>query len=56
MPNMGHCRFTNTHADLRDCYEHIDDEDLSTEEQKSRKRLIRLCVLIAADYGEDPNA
>ena len=51
--NMGYVRFTNTLQDLRDCYEHMDDDDLSEEEEKARQRLIKLCEDIAADYGED---
>lgn len=49
MSNMDHCRFTNTLEDLRDCYEHMDDEDLSEAEAKARLRLIKLCVDIAVD-------
>jgi len=51
MANMGHCRFLNTNKDIEDCMEHIDDHDLSDEEQKSRKELIENCVQIALDYG-----
>ena len=55
MANMGYCRFQNTARDLDDCYDHMDDEDLSSEEQAARKRLIDLCCDIAADYeGEEP--
>lgn len=58
MANMSHCMFTNTLADLRDCYEkmaEIDsgDRKLGPEEEKSRQRLIKLCVQIASDYGEE---
>jgi len=53
--NMGHCRFQNTDQDLDDCYEHIDDKDLSEEESKARKNLIERCVEIALDYGWEIN-
>jgi hypothetical protein len=29
MPNMSYCRFVNTYQDLQECFEHMDDEDLS---------------------------
>ena len=47
MGNMGYCRFENTLSDLEDCFEHLDDQDLSGEEEKARAQLIRLCVEIA---------
>jgi hypothetical protein len=53
MPNMSYCRFSNTLADLEDCYENIDVSELSPAEEKARKRLIKLCSQIAADCGED---
>ena len=53
MPNMSYCRFTNTVADLRDCYDNMDDDDLSDAEKKARERLIKLCRQIADDYADD---
>lgn len=53
MANMGYCRFHHTLEDLRDCQDHMDDDDLSEEEEKARQRLIKLCQDIAADYSED---
>jgi len=53
MSNMGYCRFENTLPDLRDCYEHINDDDLSDREIKSRRRLLELCALIASEYEDD---
>jgi len=54
MPNMSYCRFTNTLADLRDVYDHMDDdEELNFEEKSARKQLIQLCEDIAAEYGEE---
>jgi len=40
---MSYCRFHNTLADLKDCHEHMDDHDLSAEECKARKWLIKIC-------------
>jgi hypothetical protein len=51
--NMVYCRFQNTLKDLQDCYEHMDDNDLSEEEARAREQLIRLIEQIAYDYGED---
>jgi len=52
MANMGYCRFENTLEDLRDCYEHIDDDNLSNEEWKARAKLIELCRMIAGEVRE----
>ncbi|MCK7461146.1 MAG: hypothetical protein MZU84_03315 [Sphingobacterium sp.] len=49
MANMGYCRFSNTLHDLRDCYEHMDDEDLSDSESEARERLIEVCREIAGE-------
>ena len=53
MANMSYCRFQNTLQDLRECYEHMDDSDLSDEEKAARKRLAKLCDQIASDYVVD---
>ena len=58
MPNMGYCRFRNTLDDLRDCYEHLDDEagedeGLGEEEAEAREQLIDLCKQIAKEKGDD---
>lgn len=50
MGNMGYCRFQNTVIDLQDCYDHIDDEGLSEEEQRAKDRLIHICQNIACDF------
>ena len=52
MANMEYCRFTNTREDLQDCLEHMDDEDVSSDEQRARRAIIRLAVTMALDYGE----
>jgi hypothetical protein len=57
MANMTYCRFANAVADLRDCYDHMDDSDgLSPEEKRARLRLIKLCCEIASDYGAEDAA
>ena len=43
---MSYCRFENTYNDLRDCYNNIDNTDLSKTEEAARKRLIELCQSI----------
>lgn len=52
MGNMQHCRFTNTLADLRDCYNNM-DEDLSGDEAHAQNRLLLLCARIVADYASE---
>lgn len=51
--NMSYCRFQNTLTDLRDCAEHLDDGDLSEEEQRARYRLLKLCQTIMSDYESE---
>ncbi len=53
MANMSYCRFNNTLQDLQDCYEHMDDDDLSEAEQEARTRLIRLCAEMADNYEDE---
>jgi len=53
MANMGYCRFENTSGDLEDCFDHMDEKDLSESEQKARKKIIKLCVDSALDYGHE---
>jgi len=52
MANMSYARFQNTLKDLRDCYDNL-DEELSESEEKDRAKLIKLCRLIADEYGDD---
>ena len=49
MSNMSYCRFQNTLEDLRDCSDYLDEFDLSEEEAKARKRLIKVCQSIVDD-------
>lgn len=53
MANMAYCRFQNTAADLFDCMEHLDDNDLPEAEAKAREQIIRYAKQIAAEFGED---
>jgi hypothetical protein len=54
MPNMSYCRFYNTLEDLRDCYDHIDDDlSDSEEEARARKALVKLCAEITNVCGEE---
>ena len=55
MANMGYCRFENTLGDLQDCQEHIGDYDLSETEMSAREEMIRICVEIALDFGQEIN-
>jgi len=48
---MSYCRFQNTSSDLDDCYENMDDNDLSDDEKEAREDLIEKCIEIAIDYG-----
>lgn len=55
MSNMHYCRFQNTLADLRDCYDALNEnneiyEGLSEEETRAAKRLLILCDRIAEDF------
>ena len=43
---MSYCRFQNTASALRDCYNNLDDSDLSSDEKYARSALIELCKQI----------
>ncbi len=53
MPNMSYCRFENTLVDLRDCEQamSIGEPVEDGNELKAKKKLIRLCIEIAKEYG-----
>lgn len=54
MANMSYCRFHNTLQDLNDCYEALcNEEELSQAEAKERDRLIKLCITIAKEFGDE---
>ena len=50
MANMSYCRFENTIRDLRDCFDNMDDNDLSKSEFKYRNMMIAMCMEIADQY------
>ena len=51
MSNMSYCRYHNTLIDLRDCADHIHDDntDLAISEVAARKKLIELCEMIVEE-------
>ncbi len=51
MANMSYCRFENTLRDLRDCYHHLGDGDLSKQEQLQRQALLGICAEILECWG-----
>jgi hypothetical protein len=53
MANMSYCRFENTTSDLKDCYENMDDKEISVEEKTQRQHLIDMCCDIAIEYGHE---
>lgn len=53
MGNMSYCKFENTYRDLEDCYESMDEDDLSESETKYRRKIIELCNTIATEYGDE---
>lgn len=52
-PNLTDRRFRNTSSALADCYDRMDEEELSLEEHRARIRLIELCITIASEYGDE---
>ena len=54
MSNMSYCRFQNTLRDLEDCYDHLWDQDLiSDEEEKAKTKLIEICHMISDDCEKE---
>ena len=53
MGNMSYCRFENTLQDLRDCYNNLDDDDLSAEETEAKQKLIALCKDIVEEFDDE---
>ena len=55
MSNISYCRFENTSHDLQDCLEHINDNDLSEEENESRIKLTKICkeILDKQEIADD---
>ena len=54
MSNMSYCRFENTLNDLRDCEEHLSDDEseMSEYEKDAKKNLIKLCIRISKQYED----
>ena len=52
MSNMNYCRFENTYHDLIDCYNNMNNNDLSPDEWSYRKELILTCKDIIHDYED----
>jgi hypothetical protein len=50
--NMSYCRFQNTLRDLKDCIEHMEDEDLSEDEGSARQEMIDKCQHVAVMFGD----
>ena len=50
--NMSYCRFQTTLSDLLDCIDHMQDDDLSREEQRARARLLQECVELTDQYPD----
>jgi hypothetical protein len=60
MSNMKHCRFENTYKDLSDCEDALAEstvseliEQANQYEKPYIKKLIKLCVSIADNYGDE---
>ena len=54
MATRGHVyvRFEATYQALRDCLNHMEDDDLSKSEQTYRYKLVQLAQCIVDEYGE----
>ncbi len=50
--NMSYCRMENTLGALQECYDNMDDREMSDSELIARKRLVQLCIEIANNYEE----
>ena len=53
MANMSYCRFQNTLQDLYDCADHILDDDLSSDEERARRRLVEICQEIVTEWEDN---
>jgi len=52
MANMSYCRFENTLRDLRDCYDNMDNDNLSKLEFYARKQMVEMCINIANQHED----
>lgn len=54
-----HCRFEGTYNELLECYDHLQEEQLSIDfkiegrEEEYKNKLLRLCKKIVDNYGEE---
>jgi len=53
MGNMSYCRFENTVEDLKDCINHLEDKNISSDEKRSREKLFELCAEVVSMDPED---
>ena len=56
MGNMGYCMFENTYNDLHDCFEELNQTEISkmsTSEIKYAIKLIKLCKDISEGFLEE---
>jgi hypothetical protein len=56
MSNMSYCLSVDSIKDLCDCFDRIDIDDvdsLSESEKLAKEHLIRICIDIANDYGDE---
>ncbi len=52
---MSYCGNEDTLKGLEDCYENMDNKDLSESEENCREKLIKLAITIAIEYGDEIN-
>ena len=53
MFNMDYCKFENTYDALRQCYDGLSESGLEEVEEGYREKLVKLCMKIAAEYGDE---
>jgi len=53
MMNMSYCCFENTYRALKECFDVMDDDLSSKEEQQYRMKLLKLCANLAYDYEDE---
>lgn len=54
--NMSYCKFENTVAAMRECYEDMpnDESELSSDyERRAYRQFLKLCREVAADYPDE---
>ena len=52
-PNTEQYRFENTRDNLNDCYEHMDNNNLSDSEESAKNDIINLCFQITDYYKNE---